>query len=341
MEYIIDITVFAAKALIVVVAIGWTIGLLVSAGFRQRGQERGHIKVTDLAECYQETAEMLREQLQPRKWWDRLRRTTKANDEKGKTATDEQSRSTFLIRFKGEEEAEEVESLREEINAILMIAQKEDEVIVSLESPGGVVHGYGHAASQLHRLREAGIRLIVTVDEIAASGGYMMACVADELVAAPFAIVGSIGVIAEIPNIHRLLKRHDVDIEQHTAGEYKRTLTILGENTEKGRRKFQEELKEAHELFKQWVMEHRPQVDIERVATGEYWFGRRALELGLVDKLSTTDDLLLERAKRGRLLEIRYEPPRQPGEGLGKLFHNAAHGVFKLLLRSRRRFPSV
>ena len=108
---------------------------------------------------------------------------------------------------------------------------------------------YGLAASQMQRIRDKKLKLTVCVDKVAASGGYMMAVVADKIIAAPFAVLGSIGVLAQVPNFHRLLKKHDVDFEMLTAGKYKRTLTMFGENTDKGREKFQEDIEDTHVLF--------------------------------------------------------------------------------------------
>jgi serine protease SohB len=201
-----------------------------------------------------------------------------------------------------------VASLREEINAITAVARPEDEVVVRLESPGGAVPHYGLAAAQLARLREKKVKLTVCVDRVAASGGYMMACVADHIVAAPFAIVGSIGVVAQVPNLNRLLKKHDVDFEEMTAGEYKRTVSLFGEITEKGRQKFGEQLEETHTLFKDFVKMQRPSLDIAAVATGEYWLAKRGLELGLVDQLSTSDDYLLSRVGDAHLYQVRFRP---------------------------------
>lgn len=203
-------------------------------------------------------------------------------------------------------DAREVGSLREEISAILAVAEQDDEVLLRLESPGGMVHGYGLAASQLSRLKEKNIPLTIAVDKVAASGGYMMACIASKIVAAPFAIIGSIGVVAQVPNIHRLLKKHDVDVELHTAGEYKRTLTMLGENTEQGRKKFIEDLNETHELFKQFVHHNRPSLDIDAVATGEYWYGTQALDKGLIDQIGVSDDIIISAIETKEIISIRY-----------------------------------
>lgn len=203
-------------------------------------------------------------------------------------------RRVFVIDFKGDLRASAAASLREEVNAILAVAAGDDRVIVRLENAGGTVHEHGYAASQLLRIKRRGIALTVAVDKVAASGGYLMACVADTIMAAPFAVVGSIGVLVQLPNFHRLLESKGIDFEQVTAGRFKRTLTLFGENTDEGRQKLQSELEDVHRLFKAQIAEHRPQIDIETVATGEHWYGVRALELKLVDEIKTSDDLLLE-----------------------------------------------
>ena len=222
-----------------------------------------------------------------------------------KSDAGDRSARHYVIRFDGDLRASAVDALREEVSAVLQVARPGvDRVLLVLDSPGGIVPGYGLAAAQLARLRAAGVELVAVVDRVAASGGYMMAAVADRIVAAPFAIVGSIGVVAQLPNIHRLLKRNDIDIELHTAGQYKRTLTLLGENTEAGREKFREELEQAHELFKQFLGRYRPSLDLERLATGEHWYGEDALELGLIDAIGTSDDLILEAVEAGDTFEI-------------------------------------
>ena len=211
---------------------------------------------------------------------------------------------SYLINFDGDIKASAVTHLRDEITAILRVARKNDTVLLRLESAGGTLHGYGLAASQLERLKNEGLHLTVLVDKIAASGGYLMACVADEIIAAPFAIVGSIGVVAQLPNFNRLLKKNDVDFELLTAGKHKRSLTMFGENTEQGREKFQEDIDIAHEVFKQYVSKNRKDIDIEKIATGEYWQATNAITLGLVDRLATSDDVILENAKVSEVFEI-------------------------------------
>jgi len=229
----------------------------------------------------------------------------------------------FVIDFDGDIEASAVENLREEITAIISAASADDHVLIRLESPGGMVHSYGLAASQLSRIKAANLRLIVAVDQVAASGGYMMACVADEIIAAPFAVVGSIGVVAELPNFHRLLKHNKVDYEQHTAGEFKRTLTMFSENTDTARKKFKQELEETHDLFKQFIKDNRPSLDIDNVATGEHWYGTQAIDLGLIDKIQTSDDYIVSAIENNDVYEIAYEVKKPLAERLSFSVHSA------------------
>ena len=241
----------------------------------------------------------------------------------------------FIINFDGDVEASAVENMREEITAIISAADKNDQVLVRLESPGGMVHSYGLAASQLSRIKQANLKLIVAVDEVAASGGYMMACVADEILAAPFAIVGSIGVVAELPNFHRLLKHNKVDYEQHTAGEYKRTLTMFSENSEAARTKFKQELEETHDLFKQFITDNRPSLDIDKVATGEHWYGTQAIDLGLIDKIQTSDDYIVNTAQDKDVFEITYQVKKPLAERLSFSVHSAIEkGIMSVLQKN-------
>ncbi|MBF9204125.1 protease SohB [Acinetobacter pittii] len=224
----------------------------------------------------------------------------------------------FVLDFKGDVQASAVENLREEITLILATAKAgRDRIVVRLESPGGMVHGYGLAAAQLVRLRDAGFHLTICVDKVAASGGYMMACIANEIIAAPFAIVGSIGVVAQVPNFNRLLKEHNVDFELYTAGQYKRTVTMFGENTPEGKAKFEEELQQTHVLFKHFVEKYRPQLNVDKVATGEHWYGEDALDLNLVDKLQTSDEYLLALLPQHDVYVINTRKKATLGEKLG------------------------
>lgn len=224
----------------------------------------------------------------------------------------------FVLDFKGDIQASAVENLREEITLILATAKAgRDRIVVRLESPGGMVHGYGLAAAQLVRLRDAGFHLTICVDKVPASGGYMMACIANEIIAAPFAIVGSIGVVAQVPNFNRLLKEHNVDFELYTAGQYKRTVTMFGENTPEGKAKFEEELQQTHVLFKHFVEKYRPQLNVDKVATGEHWYGEDALDLNLVDKLQTSDEYLLALLPQHDVYVINTRKKATLGEKLG------------------------
>jgi serine protease SohB len=263
----------------------------------------------------------------------------KAKAKTGDDKTPEKSR-VFVVDFNGSIDAKEVSSLREEITAILSVATSEDEVFVRLESGGGMVHGYGLASSQLDRVRQHNVPLTVSVDKVAASGGYMMACVANTIISAPFAIVGSIGVIAQLPNFNKLLKKHDIDFEQFTAGEFKRTVTMFGENTEKGKEKFIEELEETHVLFKNFVSERRPSLDMAKVATGEHWFGTTALDLGLVDSIQTSDDYLQQKSTDYKVVAVKYEIKKGLAEKFSKAASLSAESFLGKLLQRNNVLPS-
>ena len=249
-----------------------------------------------------------------------------------KTGTKKQQQSdrkrVFLIEFNGDLRANAVSSLREEISAILGVAKNSDEVVVLLESPGGVVNTYGLGASQLSRIREEGIPLTVIIDKVAASGGYLMASVANKIIAAPFAFVGSIGVVGQLPNFHRYLKKHAIDYELHTAGEYKRTLTMLGENDNKGRDKFQEEIQAIHDYFKEFIQHYRPQLDITKVATGEHWLATDGYHLKLVDQLLTSDDYLSRASKECDIFKVSYRHKKHLSEKVAANFRALQQSIF-------------
>lgn len=325
MEFLSEYGLFLAKAITLVaavlVAVGGIVALITRSG--HHGDFEGRLDIRHLNEKYDSLTLALKSATLPKKALKQFQKEIKARDKRQEKT---QRPQIFVLNFQGDIRAAAVASLREEVTAVLTAVQPDDEVVVRLESAGGLVHGYGLAAAQLLRLRDRKIKLTVVVDKVAASGGYMMACVADRIVAAPFAILGSIGVIAQLPNFNRLLKKHNVDFEQFMAGEHKRTVTLFGENTDKGRQKFQQEIDEAHGLFKEFVKVHRPQVDVEQVATGEHWFGTQALESRLVDELRTSDDLLLEASTRADLYEITWTGKKpwlarllaQTGEALGR-----------------------
>lgn len=315
-QYIADYLLFLAEAVtITAVFVVVIVTIAASARAGRGGNHDGRYEIRHLNARLRRTAESLNGVLLDRKALRRQRKVLRRKDKDRAKSGDEPAR-LFVLDFDGDLMASRVSGLREEISALLQVARDGDAVLLRLESGGGTVHGYGLAASQLRRLRERQIPLTVAIDKIAASGGYMMASVASHIIAAPFAIVGSIGVVAQFPNFNRLLKRNDIDFEMHTAGRYKRTLTLFGENTDEGRAKFREELEEAHQLFRNFIAEQRPALDLERVATGEHWFGSRALELGLVDELRTSDDYLLAQADTREVYELHYQPRRSLGERL-------------------------
>lgn len=350
MEFLLDYGLFLAKIVTVVVAL-LAILVIVKAVGGRHSAAKGELEVTNLTEQHKHTVEHMEHHLHDDAFI-KARHKAEKKDEKNKNkqrgkqikkAAKEGELDTgrdphlFVLDFKGSIDAKEVASLREEVTAILAVARDGDEVLLRLESGGGMVHGYGLASSQLDRLKNAGLPLTISVDKVAASGGYMMACIADKIVSAPFAIVGSIGVIAQLPNFHKLLKKHDIEFEQLTAGEFKRTLTMFGENTDKARDKFKQELEETHGLFKDFIREHRPQLELDNVATGEHWFGTQAKALGLVDEIKTSDDLVVEACKEKTVLAIHYTEKKTLKNKLAGVAGEAADSVLlKLISRGQR-----
>jgi len=350
LEFIYEYGLFLAQAVtfvaaILVVAVG-----LVGLGQRQKSEMReGHIEVRDINEKYRHFGhsiqgvviepDVLKAELKAEKKAEKAKARA-AKKKRGKPAApDEQQRKRlYVLDFDGDMKASASDNLREEISAVLPQVQAGDEILVRVESPGGLVHSYGLAASQLQRIRDAGVPLTIAVDKVAASGGYMMACVANRILAAPFAVIGSIGVLAQLPNFHRLLKKNDIDFELFTAGEYKRTVTMFGENTDKGRAKFEEELEETHELFKSFVSRNRPSLDIARVATGEIWYGQKALEIGLVDELQTSDAFVQARLADWDVYEVKFIHKKNWQEKLGLAAEGALEKAFlKIWQRSQGR----
>ena len=334
MEFLIEYGLFLAKVVTIVVALVVLVTLLISA--RQPGPqgEPGRLEVKHLNDAYEQVTKSLNQAMMSPEGQKAAQKAAKKTEKqrlKAEKAALKRSSNeadpkalpisrVFVLNFDGDIEASAVSSLRQEVTAILAVASAEDEVLLRLESAGGVVHGYGLAASQLRRITKQGIKLTVSVDKVAASGGYMMACIADQIIAAPFAVLGSIGVVAQVPNFNRLLKSQQVDVELHTAGAHKRTLTMFGENTDEGRLKFKAELEEVHQLFKVFVSDNRPQVEIEVVATGEAWYGQRALEQQLIDEIQTSDEYLIDKMPTAAVYEIVYEIQQSKVEKLVKRF---------------------
>lgn len=316
MELLWNLLEFVAKAAIIVFAVMLVVGTIASAAQRQKS-EKDELQIENLSASLRATAARLKLKMLDKK---SAKKVAKAQKQEAKQQQQQQADAArlFVLDFVGGMEAKEVAALSREITAIIATAEPGDKVLLRLESGGGTVNGYGLGAAQLQRLRDANLELTVCVDRVAASGGYMMACVAQQLIAAPFAIVGSIGVVAQMPNFNRFLKKHKIDFEQVTAGEYKRTLTLFGENTDAGRDKFKQDLESIHQQFKSHISQYRPQLELERVATGEFWTAQAALELGLVDKLQTSDAWLLEQAESYQVFALRYVNKKPLGERIGK-----------------------
>ncbi|MEE4096317.1 protease SohB [Pseudomonas viridiflava] len=327
MEFVVDYASFLAKTVTLVVAI--IVVLVAIASMRGKGRRKtaGQLQVTRLNDFYKGLRERLEQSLLGKDRLKALRKEqAKALKKEKKDKVEEKAR-VYVLDFDGDIKASATESMRHEITALLTLATDKDEVVLRLESGGGMVHSYGLASSQLARIRQAGIPLTICIDKVAASGGYMMACIGNKIISAPFAILGSIGVVAQLPNVNRLLKKHDIDFEVLTAGEYKRTLTVFGENTEKGREKFQQDLDITHDLFKNFVASYRPQLSIDEVATGEVWLGMAALDKQLVDELKTSDEYLAERAKDADVFNLHYVQRKSLQERMGMAAAASADGL--------------
>lgn len=333
MAFLVDYASFLLKTVTLLVAIIALLLFIVSLKSRRQDGQKGHLQIQKLNDHFENLHDQLEEAILDKEQLKKLKKEkTKQLKKDSKAKTNDNKIKVFIINFIGDIKASAVESLRQEISAILTIAKATDEVVIRLESPGGMVHSYGLAASQLSRIRQANIPLTICVDKVAASGGYMMACIGNKIYAAPFAILGSIGVVAQIPNAHKLLKKHDVDYEVMTAGEYKRTMTVFGENTAKGREKFQEDLEITHQLFKDFVAINRPLLNIDEIATGETWLGTAALDKQLVDGIITSDQYLMDKAKEAELYVVHYAIKKGLNERLGLTASSVVESIASTLL---------
>ncbi|HSG61491.1 MAG TPA: protease SohB [Pseudomonadales bacterium] len=342
LEWFAEYGMFLAKTLTFVIAIILVVAVVASIGQRRGKGHKGQIEIDSLNEEF----EQLQDELQSVVLGEDEYKTRKKEQKKREKAEKKQKDETkalarsYVLSFDGDIKASAVENLRKEIDAVLSVAEEGDDIILKLESSGGMVHSYGLAASQLHRIKEQNIPLTICVDKVAASGGYMMACVADKLYAAPFALLGSIGVIAQLPNFNKLLRKNDIDFEMITAGEYKRTLTMFGENTDDARKKFKEEIDDTHDLFKQFVIAQRPQLDIDSVATGEVWFGQQALEKQLIDAISTSDSVIYQAMQSRDVFTIAYKEKHGLMEKLGLQAETSIErALTKFMSRNAQRQP--
>lgn len=344
MDYFIQYGLFLAKVMTITLAIVFVLLTVAAAGSRhKRGLARGHVKVSKLNDHFEEMQQSLQRAVLDKDAFKREQKDRKQREKDiarsrkqaaGGEGDDERRKRVYVLNFKGDIAAHAVTSLREEISAVLSMATGSDEILLRLESPGGMVHAYGLASSQLMRIKQKNIPLTICVDKVAASGGYMMACLADRLVAAPFAIIGSIGVLVQLPNFHRVLKKNDIDYETISAGEFKTTLTTFGEVTQKGREKVKEDVEELHALFKKWVKDHRPAVDIDRIATGETWVGVQAKERYMVDDLKTSDECLVSACSDADVYEVEFEHRKTIQDRFGLIFRGAAQGAVETLLEN-------
>ena len=343
MEFLSEYGLFLAKTVTLTVAIVAIVGFVLTAAMRQRQSPAESIEVKNINDHYRDMSDTLdhamlsKPALKTRRKADK--KTNKAKKKALKRGDEPKRKRLFVLDFDGDLRGSGVSALREEITALLTVATNHDEVLIRLESGGGLVHAYGLAASQLARIKDRNIPLTVAVDKVAASGGYLMACVADKIIAAPFSIIGSIGVITQIPNFHRLLKKHDVDFEQVTAGEFKRTITMFGESTDKAREKLKQEVEDTHTLFKDFVKQQRPVVELSEIATGEYWLGKRAHELNLVDALGTSDDYLLNERDNADIFELLYSVKQKLLERITTMFGKL--GRRGLSLNDDDRIPNL
>jgi serine protease SohB len=332
-----EVLIFAAQSLIVVVAFAAIIILIATMVARNQGGS--DLEITPLDEKWKDLQFFMKSfTLDKAGMKAEKKRLKKEKKVAAKADHDEDKGSVYVINFDGDIKANQVDSLREEVNAILQIATAKDEVVVILESPGGIVSGYGLAASQVLRLRDRGIKVTSCVDEVAASGGYLMAVTSHQILAAPFAILGSIGVVAQVPNFNRFLKKHDVDFKEYTAGEFKRTVSIFGEITSAGEAKFKEQLEQTHHQFKDFVLRYRPNLQLQEIATGEYWYGERALQLGLIDGIKTSDDYLFEKMDEKKpIFEVKYKQKVPLSEKLAELVSVTASKMAESMTRGVTR----
>ena len=338
MAFWLDIAAFALKALLIVIALGALAALVAFLARSARGArpERSRLAVRSLDERYDAMRDALEAETLDAK---QRRALAKARAKAAKAARRARAagapdKRVYVLSFKGDLRASAAKRLGTEIDALLAVARPEtDEVALRLESGGGTVTGYGLAAAEILRLRERKVKTTVCVDQVAASGGYLMACAADRIVAAPFAIVGSIGVVAQIPNLHRLLKKNEIDYEEMTAGEFKRSVSVLGEITPAGREHFRGKLDATHEAFKRFVKERRPALDIERVGDGDVWLGSEALGLGLIDAIMTSDELLFSARESARLFEVAVEARKSPLQQMLGGFGEAARAALDAAAR--------
>ena len=318
-ELLSNYSLFLIKTLTVLISILLIISFIVNS---KKSDQSGSIEIKNVNKELDSIEENIKKNILTKSDFKKFIKAKKKSNKK-------LEKRLFVIDFKGNIRASEIVSLRREVSGVILSCKKGDEVLLRLENSGGTVHEHGLAASQLKRIKDKKIPLTICVDKVAASGGYMMACVANKIIASPFAIIGSIGVLAQVPNFNKLLKDKGINFEQHTAGNYKRTVTMFGENTDKDREKLNEQLEEIHLLFKNFITSQRKNIDIEKVATGEYWYGENALSLNLIDEIMTSDEYILSMKEKFEITHIKYKPVKTFSDKISKIsssFTNKAIG---------------
>ena len=164
----------------------------------------------------------------------------------------------------------------------------------------------------------------------------MMAVVADRIVASRLAVIGSIGVVGQVPNVHRLLKRFDIDVLEMTAGTNKRPVSLIGPLTDQGIETFKKQLSDTHRLFRDHVHRFRPQLDIEAVSNGDIWHGVDALTHGLIDEIATSDEMI-DRARHEGDLDVFSIRWRQAKNLRERLEESVSLITEKALMRALQR----
>lgn len=212
---------------------------------------------------------------------------------------------TAVLRFEGDTMATGRQDFARMVDEVLHNKERIQRVIVVVNSPGGGVSVYGQMFAGMERMRNAGVDVTACVDTYAASGGYLMSVPAQRIIAAPFAMVGSIGVVSEFMNFNKLLRRLGVEPMTITAGELKRTVTPLSEVTEENKAAYKAQLEAIHRQFIAVVKKYR-EVDADRVCTGNHWTAAESVELklNLVDGLATSQEYLFEANQTEDLVTI-------------------------------------
>ena len=226
----------------------------------------------------------------------------------------------YYLEFEGDIQASEAAKLKQEILVCLQVAKPTDVFLILVESSGGSVSNYGDLYSVMEMIKKRGHTLWVAIDRVAASGGYLISLPADKIFATPFALIGSIGVLSEVPNFGGLLDKYGVKMEEYTAGERKMNISMFRENGEEQKEHHRKKLGKIHELFKAQLVKYRggliekKGVDIGELMEGDFWMGENAFELGLVDELKSSVEILLDEKDHFNILKVNYHnEPKMAG----------------------------